>query len=108
MADRVSGSPPSQAPGTQVTVKEVSVATQSAVAQAVEMVGPLSSEVDVLMTAKSLLQQQTPLLAMDPTRPHSAGTTPPFDMTVPSAVPVPLAPPPISQAAAGGVYFPSS
>ena len=54
VADRVSGSPPSQAPGTQVTVKEVSVATQSAVAQAVEIVGPLSSEVDVLMTAKNL------------------------------------------------------
>ena len=104
MADRVSGSPPSQAPGTQVTVKEVSVATQSAVAQAVDMVGPLSSEVDVLMTAKSLLQQQTPVLTtMDPTRPHSAGATPPFDMAVP-AVPVPLAapiPPP------GGVFFPA-
>ena len=54
-----SGIPADQAPAPQVTVKEVSVATQSAVAQAVEMVGPLSSEVDVLMTAKSLLQQQT-------------------------------------------------
>lgn len=69
----------------QITVKEVSVATQSAVAQAVEMVGPLSSEVDVLMTAKSLLQQQTraPPQAVDPSqmsapldpvRPHSTGT----------------------------------
>ncbi|THH33885.1 hypothetical protein EUX98_g291 [Antrodiella citrinella] len=73
-------SPPTQ----QITVKEVSVATQSAVAQAVEMVGPLSSEVDVLMTAKSLLQQQTrsPPQAVDPSqmsapldpvRPHSTG-----------------------------------
>jgi hypothetical protein len=42
----------------QVTVNEVSVATQTAVAQAVGMSGPLSSEVDVLMTASSLLQQQ--------------------------------------------------
>jgi hypothetical protein len=42
----------------QVTVNEVSVATQSAVAQAVELTGPLSSEVDVLMTASSLLQAQ--------------------------------------------------
>lgn len=41
-----------------VTVNEVSVATQSAVAQAVEITGPLSSEVDVLITASSLLQQQ--------------------------------------------------
>ncbi|KAH8107138.1 hypothetical protein BXZ70DRAFT_278637 [Cristinia sonorae] len=74
-------SPPSQ----QITVKEVSVATQSAVAQAVEMVGPLSSEVDVLMTAKSLLQQQTRAppqtvdpssisAPLDPVRPHSTGT----------------------------------
>ncbi|EPT06050.1 hypothetical protein FOMPIDRAFT_1104315, partial [Fomitopsis schrenkii] len=53
------GIPPSQSPASQVTVKDVSVATQSAVAQAVDMVGPLSSEVDVLMTASSLLQQQT-------------------------------------------------
>lgn len=82
-----SGIAPAQAVTTQVTVKEVSVATQSAVAQAVEMVGPLSSEVDVMMTAKSLLQQQTrpplaPLAAdpsqlaassFDPTRPHSTG-----------------------------------
>ncbi|CAL1704580.1 unnamed protein product [Somion occarium] len=88
VADRaVSGSPPTQAPGTQVTVKEVSVATQSAVAQAVEMVGPLSSEVDVLMTAKNLLQQQTResysppqavdpsqmAVPLDPVRPHSTG-----------------------------------
>jgi len=51
--------PPSAA--TQVTVNEVSVATQSAVAQAVEITGPLSSEVDVLITASSLLQQQTHL-----------------------------------------------
>ena len=49
----------SQAAASQpVTVNEVSVATQSAVAQAVEITGPLSSEVDVLMTATSLLQQQ--------------------------------------------------
>ncbi|GJE90709.1 hypothetical protein PsYK624_068530 [Phanerochaete sordida] len=87
-----SGVVPSQAVTNQVqvTVKEVSVATQSAVAQAVDMIGPLSSEVDVMMTAKSLLQQQTrntplpppaPLTAdpaqfaasLDPTRPHSTG-----------------------------------
>ncbi|KAG2349755.1 hypothetical protein BDR05DRAFT_955617 [Suillus weaverae] len=49
--------PPPDA-ATQVTVNEVSVATQSAVAQAVEITGPLSNEVDVLMTASSLLQQQ--------------------------------------------------
>jgi len=49
--------PPTTATG-QVTVNEVSVATQSAVAQAVELTGPLSSEVDVLMTASSLLQAQ--------------------------------------------------
>jgi hypothetical protein len=50
--------PPPAGAGGQVTVNEVSVATQSAVAQAVELTGPLSSEVDVLMTASSLLQAQ--------------------------------------------------
>jgi hypothetical protein len=53
------GMPPPPVGSTgQVTVNEVSVATQSAVAQAVELTGPLSSEVDVLMTASSLLQAQ--------------------------------------------------
>jgi hypothetical protein len=50
--------PPPVGSAGQVTVNEVSVATQSAVAQAVELTGPLSSEVDVLMTASSLLQAQ--------------------------------------------------
>jgi len=50
--------PPPAGSAGQVTVNEVSVATQSAVAQAVELTGPLSSEVDVLMTASSLLQAQ--------------------------------------------------
>ncbi|KAI0647007.1 hypothetical protein C8Q79DRAFT_599112 [Trametes meyenii] len=106
VADRtvaaVSSGLPAAAAGPQVTVKEVSVATQSAVAQAVDMVGPLSSEVDVLMTAKSLLQQQTRgpttvLGALDP-RPHSTGNSPPgpFDLPPPVAVPPP-----------GAVYFPS-
>lgn len=46
-------------PPSAVTVNEVSVATQSAVAQAVEITGPMSSDVDVLITASTLLQQQT-------------------------------------------------
>jgi hypothetical protein len=97
-----SGIAPAQAVTTHVTVKEVSVATQSAVAQAVEMVGPLSSEVDVLMTAKSLLQQQTrapmasaaltgdpsQLGTLDAARPHSTGTMIPFPTTT-SVVPPP-------------------
>ncbi len=92
----------------QVTVKEVSVATQSAVAQAVDMVGPLSSEVDVLMTAKSLLQQQTrgaPAL-MDPTRPHSTGSSPSVPFDLPTALQIPLS---MSQSIAipppGAVYY---
>lgn len=50
----------SGAGGQQVTVNEVSMATQNAVAQAVELVGPLSNEVDVLRTANTLLQHSTP------------------------------------------------
>ena len=78
------GVPPSQQPpaSATVTVNEVSVATQTAVAQAVEITGPLSSEVDVMMTASSLLQQQTappvlPPSGFDAIRPHSTGTMPP-------------------------------
>lgn len=83
----------------QVTVKDVSVATQSAVAQAVDMVGPLSSEVDVLMTASSLLQQQTrlpsqnmldsQLAASDPNRTLASVTAPPqYGMPLSNSVPV--------------------
>jgi len=43
---------------TQLSVQDVSAATLSAVAQAVDLVGPLSSEVDVMMTASSLLSNQ--------------------------------------------------
>ena len=50
--------PPPVGTAGQVTVNEVSVATQSAVAQAVELTGSLSSEVEVLMTASSILQAQ--------------------------------------------------
>jgi hypothetical protein len=55
----IAPSPMSAAAAAQVTVDEVSAATQSAVAQAVEITGPLSSEMQVLMTASSLLQWQT-------------------------------------------------
>jgi hypothetical protein len=43
---------------TSLSVQDVSAATLSAVAQAVDIVGPLSSEVEVMVTASSLLQQQ--------------------------------------------------
>ncbi|KAH9842755.1 uncharacterized protein C8Q71DRAFT_827541 [Rhodofomes roseus] len=99
------GISPSQTSAAQVTVKDVSVATQSAVAQAVDMIGPLSSEMDVLMTASSLLQQQTQhtrlpippgaimesqLGAADASRLHTMGTTSPhYGISIPPAsVPV--------------------
>jgi len=96
-----SGIPPSASVTSQVTVKDVSVATQSAVAQAVDMVGPLSSEVDVLMTASSLLQQQTrmpmapgamldsQLVPVEPGRPHSTSAAAHYGLS--TAVP-PLVP----------------
>lgn len=43
---------------TQLSVQDVSAATLSAVAQAVDIVGPLSSEVDVMMTASDLLSRK--------------------------------------------------
>ncbi|EJF65814.1 hypothetical protein BD309DRAFT_848533 [Dichomitus squalens] len=105
-----SGFPPVAASAMpQVTVKEVSVATQSAVAQAVDMVGPLSSEVDVLMTAKSLLQQQTrggPAL-LDAMRSHSTGNSPPVGYDIPAPPPVPI-PIPVGLPPPGAVYYQQS
>jgi hypothetical protein len=98
--------PPAGAAG-QVTVNEVSVATQSAVAQAVELTGPLSSEVDVLMTASSLLQAQqaqsqvqAQVQAQTQTRPVPPPTVPAVthrhhaSFSIPSSLPVPLSHPP--------------
>lgn len=102
--------PPAGAAG-QVTVNEVSVATQSAVAQAVELTGPLSSEVDVLMTASSLLQaqqaqaqvQQAQVQAQAQTHPVPPPTVPAAThrhhasfsgMPIPSSLPVLLSHPP--------------
>lgn len=45
-------------PPLPVSLKEVSVATQTAVAQAVAISNPLSTEVEVMMTANALIQQQ--------------------------------------------------
>lgn len=88
-----------------VTVNEVSRTAQTAVAQAVELTGPLSSEVHVLMTARSLLQQQEHALGTtppaDPMRSQSTGNTPPASVMVPSlpfshsSLPPPL--PPVSE-----------
>ncbi|KAJ1309568.1 hypothetical protein OPQ81_006341 [Rhizoctonia solani] len=43
---------------TPISVTEVSVATQSAVAHAVAINGPMATEVEVMMTANALIQQQ--------------------------------------------------
>ncbi len=116
------GIAPSPAGATgQVTVNEVSVATQSAVAQAVELTGPLSSEVDVLMTATSLLQAQQAqtqgqvqahVQAQAQTRPVPPPTVPAVThrhhgsfsaISVPSSLPIPLSHPP-----EGNVVAPAS
>lgn len=115
-ADRsaAAGIPPSQSTaGQHVTVNEVSVATQSAVAQAVEITGPLSSEVDVLMTATSILQNHVrtpvslpgtfnpsqPPCKMEPTRPHSTGALLPKTVSVtgPTVTYPPLRPPAVGE-----------
>lgn len=98
--------PPAGAAG-QVTVNEVSVATQSAVAQAVELTGPLSSEVDVLMTASSLLQAQQAQTQVQAQVQAQAQVPPPTvpavthrhhasfsAIPIPSSLPVPLSHPP--------------
>lgn len=70
-----------QIPSSQVTMDEVSAATQTAVAQAVEITGPLSSEVDVMMTASSLLQQHTrPLVEAAAAAPLPSSLSPPFPL----------------------------
>ena len=95
--------PPPAGTAGQVTVNEVSVATQSAVAQAVELTGPLSSEVDVLMTASSLLQAQSQVQAQAQARPVQPPTVPTVThrhhasfsgIPIPSSLSVPLTHPP--------------
>jgi organic radical activating enzyme len=57
-----------------VSLDDVSRATTSYVAAAVDIVGPQSSEVEVLMTANALVQNQSRLMSetlIDPSRPHS-------------------------------------
>jgi hypothetical protein len=90
--------PPPVGTASQVTVNEVSVATQSAVAQAVELTGPLSSEVDVLMTASSLLhaqqvqsqaQVQVQQVPPRPVRHHGSFSGVPVPAPVPVALPHP-------------------
>jgi type IV secretory pathway VirB3-like protein len=51
----MSMTPAAQAP---ISVTEVSVATQSAVAHAVALNGPMATDVEVMMTANALIQQQ--------------------------------------------------
>ena len=100
--------PPAGAAAGQVTVNEVSVATQSAVAQAVELTGPLSSEVDVLMTASSLLQAQSHVQQAQQAQAQQTRPVPPPNVPsvthrhhgsfsgipIPSSLPVPLSHPP--------------
>ena len=43
---------------TKLSIQDVSTVTLSAVAEAVDIVGPLASEVDVMATASELLSQQ--------------------------------------------------
>lgn len=58
------GIPQSTAPPPPL-ITEISAATESAVAQAVEITGPLSSEIDVMKTAGSLLEHQRALQDLD-------------------------------------------
>ncbi|KAI1788275.1 hypothetical protein LXA43DRAFT_894961 [Ganoderma leucocontextum] len=61
----------------QITIKEVSIATQSAVAEAVDIVGTLSSEVDVLIMARLLQHRKHPTpLRVDLRGQHSTRRSP--------------------------------
>ncbi|KAI0273308.1 hypothetical protein BC834DRAFT_965863 [Gloeopeniophorella convolvens] len=97
------GLPPPPA-GPPVTVNEVSVATQAVVAQAVELTGPLSSEVDVLMTASSLLSAQAQVVVQAARPPpavagalhqHRASFSALPPPQVQAAVPAPMPPVPL-------------
>jgi hypothetical protein len=69
---------------TQLSVQDVSAATLSAVAQAVDLVGPLSSEVDVMMTASSLLSHQASIVSPAPSAVSMSGPLPatPVEMSI--------------------------
>lgn len=73
---KLAGTMPFEAVADPVTVNEVTATTQNAVAKAVELTGPGVSEVTVLMTAKSLLQQQEQAI-VQPLEQAMSGNLPP-------------------------------
>jgi len=103
------GQPVSALGPVAVTVEDVSMATQSAVATAVEMVGQFGSEVQIMSKAREVLvaQQEAAdsappvnVAPSDPVRPHSTGAMlpPPFPSSFSHA------PQPISISMTNGYY----
>ncbi|CAE6420747.1 unnamed protein product [Rhizoctonia solani] len=81
-ATRSAVDPNVMAPGpAPISVTEVSFATQEAVAHAVEMNGPMATEVEVMMTANAIIQQQqiasTEALEVSQVTSHLLGGSPP-------------------------------
>jgi hypothetical protein len=68
-------SPSNPNPTPPVSLNDVSMATQSAVAQAVAIAGPMSSDVDVMRTAQALIESQSHSTIIDPTLPHPVPST---------------------------------
>ena len=111
IADRtaaVAGLPISPAQSTamqQVTVNEVSVATQDAIAKAVKINGTSSTEVDIILTATSILHEQarapgspsgmldiSQQASTEPTQPHTTVTLPSRPLPLLAAMPNTLPP----------------
>jgi hypothetical protein len=87
VADRtvaVGGAPTSEMES--VSMHELTDKTQDAIAMAVKMNGPTSNEVDIIVTATSILKQGTPAVTPPPSRHSMAGPSTPR-MT--SAFPLP-------------------
>ncbi|KDQ17994.1 hypothetical protein BOTBODRAFT_546041 [Botryobasidium botryosum FD-172 SS1] len=80
---------PSAPPPRPVSLNDVSVATQSAVAQAVALTDPRSSEVEVMMTANALVQNHTRVNPLMPLAPVVEAPAP-VAVIPPQPLPIPL------------------
>jgi hypothetical protein len=66
-----------------VSLHELTDKTQDAIAMAVKMNGPTSNEVDIIVTATSILKQATPPPAMNSRHPMAGPSTPRLASTFP-------------------------
>ena len=92
----VGGAPTPQAEKTpiqSVSVSELTDKTQDAIAMAVKRIGTASNEVDIIVTATSILKSQTPApTGVPPPQPRTQAVTSPSRVIIPTYPPSNLSP----------------